>query len=129
MKKFKHLSFIERCNLKEALESDIFKKKNGTLNISKIARYMGRSKSTIKYHLKHYKHIKRYHPMQEHKRYLENRKNCKKKTTLTFKQLLWLDEKFNKFHYTPLNKYVNYMKLNLMINSLCVLKHFINIFI
>ncbi len=62
---------------------------------------MGCSKSTIKYHLKHYKHIKRYHPMQEHKRYLENRKNCKKKTTLTFKQLLWLDEKFNKFHYTP----------------------------
>ncbi len=31
MKKFKHLSFIERCNLKEALESDIFLKKMALL--------------------------------------------------------------------------------------------------
>lgn len=101
MRKFKHLDIHDRVILRELLIDDNFKKKNGTINLAKIARYMGRSKNTISYELKHYTQIKRYHPIQSHKRYLNNRKNCVKHIKLTVDQLNWLNNYFNKLHYSP----------------------------
>ena len=101
MKKFNHLSLDERIILKKLILSPNMKKKNGKVNISKIAREMGRSKNTICYELKYYNQIKRYHPVQSQKRYLENRRKCKKHVVLTFQQIEWLNIKFNHLHYTP----------------------------
>lgn len=101
MRKFNHLSLEERNILYKLIWDPNFKKKNGTINLSKIARAMNRSKNTISYELKHYQYIKRYHPVQSYKRYLANRRKCKKHIILTFNQLSWLNEKFNKLHFTP----------------------------
>ncbi len=62
---------------------------------------MDRSKNTISYELKFYKHIKRYHPKKAYERYLINRRNCKKHIVLTVDQIKWLNQNFNHLHYTP----------------------------
>ncbi len=38
MKKYERLDFNERVNLEKLKDNDLFKKKNGTININKIAK-------------------------------------------------------------------------------------------
>ncbi|WP_419334181.1 hypothetical protein [Spiroplasma endosymbiont of Sarcophaga variegata] len=47
-KKFKHFKLPERQDLKEYLESEKFKKKDGTPNYSKIGKVMNKSRNTIR---------------------------------------------------------------------------------
>ncbi|WP_241969992.1 hypothetical protein [Spiroplasma poulsonii] len=75
--------------------SELYKKKNGKINYSKIARFMGRDKETIRRELKKFKE---YDPLKSQKQYLKNRKNSKKHITLTVKQIKWLNKNFNILH-------------------------------
>ncbi|WP_241970079.1 hypothetical protein [Spiroplasma poulsonii] len=78
--------------------SELYKNKNGKINYSKIARFMGRDKETIRRELKKFKE---YDPLKSQKQYLKNRKNSKKHITLTVKQIKWLNKNFNILHNTP----------------------------
>ncbi|MBW3058945.1 IS30 family transposase [Spiroplasma poulsonii] len=98
MRKFKHLSINEKIILKDLSMSELYKKKNGKINYSKIARFMGRDKETIRRELKKFKE---YDPLKSQKQYLKNRKNSKKHITLTVKQIKWLNKNFNILHNTP----------------------------
>ncbi len=79
MKKFKHLIFDERDFFKDLLLSDTCKKKNGTINLSEIARQMGRGINTVKREIKRFKNIQDYKPSDAHKDYKQKRKNVLKK--------------------------------------------------
>ncbi len=47
MKKYEKLDFNERVNLEKLKDNELFKKKNGTINIRKIAKQMDRDYRTI----------------------------------------------------------------------------------
>ncbi len=78
MRKFKHLIFDERNLFKDLLLSDTCKKKNGSINLSEIARQMGREVNTVKREIKRFKNIQDYNPYQAQKDYKQNIKNALK---------------------------------------------------
>ncbi len=77
MKKFKHLSMDEKAILQDLLLSDLFKKKNGQPNLSKIAKYMKRSKNTISLEIKKFRNFKQYDAVLSQKIYLKKERNVK----------------------------------------------------
>ncbi len=74
MKKFKNLIFDERDFFKNLLLSDAFKKKNGAINLSEIARQIGCGINTVKREIKRFKNIQDYKPSDAHKDYKQKRK-------------------------------------------------------
>ncbi|QCO23819.1 transposase of IS30 family protein [Spiroplasma melliferum] len=98
---YKHFSIDERVILSQLLVSKLFQKKNGKPNLFKIAKYMERSVSTIWNEVKRFQKLKEYNPIKAHKKYLKNRKKSVKHIKFSYQQLMWLDEKFNKFHWSP----------------------------
>ena len=102
MRKFKHLIFDERNLFKDLLLSDSCKKKNGTINLSEIARQMDRAINTVKREIKRFKNIQDYKPSDAHKDYKQKRKKCIKKIPeFTKEQLDFIKTRFNKYHDTP----------------------------
>ncbi len=57
MKKYTHVKFDERDLFSDLLLSDTCKKKNGTINLSEIARQTGRDINTIKREINRFKNI------------------------------------------------------------------------
>ncbi len=78
MKKYTHVKFDERDLFKDLLLSDSCKKKNGTINLSEIARQTGRDINTIKREIKRFKNIEDYTPYKAQKDYKQKRKNVLK---------------------------------------------------
>ncbi|AXF95291.1 transposase of is30 family protein [Spiroplasma phoeniceum P40] len=74
MKDYTHLKYYERNLFKDLLSSNVCKKKNGTLNLSEIARQTNRSVNTIKREIKRFKNIEDYTPVEAHKDYFKKRK-------------------------------------------------------
>ncbi len=102
MRKFKHLIFDERNLFNDLLLSDSCKKKNGTINLSEIARQMGSRINTVKREIKRFKNIQDYKPSDAHKDYKQKRKKCIKKVPeFTKKQLDFIKTRFNKYRDTP----------------------------
>ncbi|ALA98077.1 Spiroplasmavirus-related protein [Spiroplasma kunkelii CR2-3x] len=69
MKDYTHVKFDERILFKDLLLSNACKKKNGTLNLSEIARQMGRSINIVKREIKRFKNIENYTPVEAQKDY------------------------------------------------------------
>nr|WP_253301473.1 helix-turn-helix domain-containing protein [Spiroplasma endosymbiont of Phyllotreta cruciferae] len=82
-KKFKHFNLVERHDLKEYLESEKFKKKNGTPNYYKIGKVMNKSRSTIRLEVKRLK--EEYNPKKANNDYKKKRKKSIKYTTISKK--------------------------------------------
>lgn len=99
-KKYKHFSLDERYNLKEHLVLERFKKKNGTLNYSKIGKVMNKSRNTIRLEVKRLQ--EEYNPEKAHYDYKKKRKkSIKKPSKLSKNKLEWLNLRFNKYHNSP----------------------------
>ncbi len=103
MKKYTHVKFDERDLFKDLLLSDSCKKKNGTINLSEIARQTGRDINTIKREIKRFKNIEDYTPYKAQKDYKQKRKKCiKKLPEFTEEQKEWLNLRFNILHDSPI---------------------------
>lgn len=98
---YKHFSINERVILSQLLVSKLFQKKNGKPNLSKIAKAMDKHQSTILREINRFYNAKYYNAVKAHKKYLKNRKKSVKHIKFSYHQLMWLDEKFNKFHWSP----------------------------
>ncbi len=79
-KKFKHFKLPERQDLKEYLESEKFKKKDGTPNYSKIGKVMNKSRNTIRLESKRLK--EEYDPKKANDDYKNKRKKSIKYTKI-----------------------------------------------
>ena len=102
MKKYTHLKFDERDLVKDLLLSDTCKKKNGTINLSEIARQTGRDINTIKREINRFKNIEDYTPYEAQKDYKQKRKkSIKKPPEFKKEQKEWLNLRFNIFHDSP----------------------------
>ncbi len=124
---YKHFSIDERVILSQLLVSKLFQKKNGKSNLFKIAKYLERSVSTIWNEVKRFQKLKEYNPIKAHKKYLKNRKKSVKHIKFSYQQLMWLDEKFNKFHWPP-GLFIMSINVNLDLNFLYVLKLYTSMF-
>ncbi|ALA97816.1 Spiroplasmavirus-related protein [Spiroplasma kunkelii CR2-3x] len=69
MKDYTHVKYDERRFFKYLLSSNSCKKKNGTLNLSEIARQIGRDINTVKREIKRFKNIENYTAVEAHKDY------------------------------------------------------------
>ncbi|WP_338954336.1 IS30 family transposase [Spiroplasma endosymbiont of Polydrusus cervinus] len=95
-----HFTFKERVMLKDLLELDSLKRKNGKPNISKIAKILHKNRNTIRREIKRLKDNE-YDAKLAYEDYLQKRQKCFKKSSLLLNILEWLDEKYNKFHDSP----------------------------
>ncbi|PQP79267.1 IS30 family transposase, partial [Spiroplasma sp. ChiS] len=96
MKDYTHVKFDERKFFKDLFLSDSCKKKNGTLNLSEIARQIGRDINTVKREIKRFKNIEDYDARKAHEDYYKKRKKCiKKLPTFTEEQQEFLNLRFN----------------------------------
>ncbi len=68
MKKYERLDFNERVNLEKLKDNELFKKKNGTINIWKIAKQMNRDYRTIWQELNMFLIILMIIMLQKHKK-------------------------------------------------------------
>lgn len=75
-KKYKHTDLDGRYNLKEHLVAETFKKKNGTLNLSKIAKILDKSPNTIRLEVNRLK--EEYDPEKANDDYKKKRKKIYK---------------------------------------------------
>ncbi|PQP79153.1 IS30 family transposase [Spiroplasma sp. ChiS] len=102
MKDYTHLKYDERDLFKDLLFSNACKKKNGTLNLSEIARQTNRSVNTVKREIKRFKNIEDYTAIEAQKDYKRKRKKCiKKLPTFTEEQLNFIHLRFNVYHDSP----------------------------
>ncbi|RUO85780.1 IS30 family transposase [Spiroplasma endosymbiont of Megaselia nigra] len=102
MQYYKHVKFDERDLFKDLLLSDSCKKKNGTLNLSEIARKMDRAVNTVKREINRFKNIQDYNPYEAQKDYKHKRKKCiKKLPTFTEEQKEFLNLRFNILYDSP----------------------------
>ncbi|WP_425379907.1 IS30 family transposase [Spiroplasma endosymbiont of Stenodema calcarata] len=99
-KKFKHFKLPERYDLKEYLECEKFKKKDGTPNYSKIAKAMSKSRNTISLETKRIKG--EYEPKQANDDYKNKRKKSIKYTTITKKVVNYVRKILSNKHYSPM---------------------------
>ncbi|WP_349306597.1 hypothetical protein [Spiroplasma sp. SV19] len=97
---YKHFSVDERVILSQLLVSRLFQKKNGKPNLAKIAKAMDKHRSTILREINRF-YNEEYNPIKAHKKYLKNRKKSVKHIKFSYEQLIWLDEKYNKFRWSP----------------------------
>ncbi|ALA96940.1 transposase of IS30 family protein [Spiroplasma kunkelii CR2-3x] len=98
-KKYKHFNLEKRYKLKEYLECETFKKKNGTPNYSKIGEVMNKSRNTIRLEAKRLK--EEYEPEKAHKDYKRKRKKSIKYTTITKKVVNYIRKILSKKSYSP----------------------------
>ncbi|QJU62336.1 IS30 family transposase [Spiroplasma citri] len=97
---YSHLSFIDKVKLEQLL-SKIFLKKNGEQNISAIAKYLNRHRSTILREIKRFKTIDEYSAYKSDKMYYEKRKKNNKRFKFTEEQLNFIHLRFNVYHDSP----------------------------
>ncbi len=76
-----HFTFKERVMLKDLLELDSLKRKNGKPNISKIAKILHKNRNTIRQEIKRLKDNE-YDAKLAHEDYLQKRQKCFKKSSL-----------------------------------------------
>lgn len=100
LKIFHHFTFKERLMLKNLLEIDYVKRKNGKPNISEISKILHKSRYTIVREIKRLKN-NNYDPKLADDDYWKKRKKCIKHIMFSDKELRWLDKRFNKYHDTP----------------------------
>ncbi|WP_253301747.1 IS30 family transposase [Spiroplasma endosymbiont of Phyllotreta cruciferae] len=99
-KKFKHFKLAERYDLKEYLECERFKKKNGTPNYSKIGKVMNKSRNTIRLETK--RPQEEYDPEKANKDYKNKRKKSIKYTTIRIKVVNHVRKILSKKSYSPM---------------------------
>nr|CAK99683.1 transposase of is30 family c-terminal truncated protein [Spiroplasma citri] len=97
---YSHLSFMDKVKLEQLL-SKIFLKKNGEQNISAIAKYFNRHRSTILREIKRFKTIDEYSAYKSDKMYYEKRKKNNKRFKFTEEQLNFIHLRFNVYHDSP----------------------------
>ncbi len=78
MKKYERLDFNERVNLEKLKDNELFKKKNETINIRKIAKQMNRDYRTIWQELNMFDNINDYNAAKAQKIHDKNKKQCRK---------------------------------------------------
>nr|CAK98781.1 transposase of is30 family protein [Spiroplasma citri]CAK99655.1 transposase of is30 family protein [Spiroplasma citri] len=98
---YSHLSFMDKVKLEQLLLSKIFLKKNGEQNISAIAKYLNRHRSTILREIKRFKTIDEYSAYKSDKMYYEKRKKNNKRFKFTEEQLNFIHLRFNVYHDSP----------------------------
>ncbi|WP_310622585.1 IS30 family transposase [Spiroplasma citri] len=102
MKDYKHVKYDERDLFKDLLFSNACKKKNGTINLSEIARQINRSVDTVRREIKRFKNIEDYTAIEAQKDYYKKRKKCiKKLPEFTEEQLNFIHLRFNVYHDSP----------------------------
>ncbi|KAF0851460.1 MAG: hypothetical protein EIB84_01330 [Spiroplasma poulsonii] len=99
-KKFKHFKLPERHDLKEYLECERFKKKDGTPNYSKIGKIINKSRNTIRLEVKRLK--EEYDPKKANDDYKNKRKKSIKYTTITKKVVNHVIKILSKKSYSPM---------------------------
>ncbi|ALA97847.1 transposase of IS30 family protein [Spiroplasma kunkelii CR2-3x] len=93
-KKYKHFILDERYKLKEYLECEIFKNKNGIPNYFKIGKVMNKSPNTIRLEAKKLK--EEYDPEKAHKDYKRKRKKSIKYLIISKKVVNYIREILSK---------------------------------
>ncbi|ALA98157.1 Spiroplasmavirus-related protein [Spiroplasma kunkelii CR2-3x] len=102
MKDYTHVKYDERYLFEDLLFSNACKKKNGTINMSEIARQTNRGINTVKREINRFKKIEDYTAVEAHKDYYKKRKKCiKKLPEFTEEQLNFIQIRFNKYRDTP----------------------------
>lgn len=99
-KKFKHFKLAERHELKEYLECEKFKKKDGTPNYSEIGKVMNKSRNTIRLEVKRLK--EEYDPKKANDDYKNKRKKSIKYTTIRKKVVNHIRKILSKRRYSPM---------------------------
>nr|CAK98242.1 transposase of is30 family protein [Spiroplasma citri] len=103
---YSHLSFMDKVKLEQLLLlllllSKIFFKKNGEQNISVIAKFLNRHRSTILREIKRFKTIKEYSAYKSDEMYYEKRKKNNKRCKFTEEQINFMKIRLNKYHDAP----------------------------
>ncbi|APE74883.1 plectrovirus-related protein [Spiroplasma citri] len=96
-----HLSFIDKVKLEQLLLSKMFLKKNGEQNISVIAKFLNRHRSTILREINIFKTIKEYSAYKSYEMYYEERKKNNKRCKFTEEQINFVKIRLNKYRDTP----------------------------
>ncbi|APE75786.1 plectrovirus-related protein [Spiroplasma citri] len=92
---------LEQLLLLLLLLSKIFFKKNGEQNISVIAKFLNRHRSTILREIKRFKTIKEYSAYKSDEMYYEKRKKNNKRCKFTEEQINFMKIRLNKYHDAP----------------------------
>ncbi len=87
MKKYERLDINERVNLEKLKNNELFKKKNGTINILKIAKQMNMSYYVIWEELNIFDNIGDYNVAKAKKINDKNKKQCRKYLMLNSQEL------------------------------------------
>ncbi|AXF95985.1 transposase of is30 family protein [Spiroplasma phoeniceum P40] len=98
---YSHLSFMDKVKLEQLLLSKMFLKKNGKQNISVIAKFLNRHRSTILREIKRFKTIKEYSAYKSDKMYYKKRKKNNKRCKFTEEQINFMKIKLNKYRDAP----------------------------
>lgn len=108
MKKYERLDINERVNLEKLKDNELFKKKNGTINIRKIAKQMNRSYSVIWEELNMFDNINDYNASKAQKIHDKNKKQCRKYSMLNSQELSYFSNEYNNFGRSPQNIITSY---------------------
>ncbi|WFH00606.1 IS30 family transposase [Spiroplasma citri] len=98
---YSHLSFMDKVKLEQLLLSKIFLKKNGEQNISAIAKFLNRHRSTILREIKRFKTTDEYSAYKSDKMYYKKRKKNNKRCKFTEEQINFMKIRLNKYHDSP----------------------------
>ncbi|WP_419334990.1 IS30 family transposase [Spiroplasma endosymbiont of Sarcophaga variegata] len=108
MKKYERLDINERVNLEKLKNNELFKKKNGTINIRKIAKQMNRDYRTIWQELNMFDNIGDYNAAKAQKIHDKNKKQCRKYSMLNSQELSHFSNEYNNFGRSPQNIIMSY---------------------